>query len=157
MTDDDLLITRIFDAPRKRVWEAWTEPEHVMRWQGPKGYTVPSCRIDLRVGGKILLCMRSPEGQDTWSTGVYREIVDQQKIVSTDAFADEKGNEVSVSHYGLGGDWPEELLVTVTLEDQEKDKTLLTLRHTGIPEGEIREQTGIGWNESFDKLAESLK
>lgn len=99
--------------------------------------------------------MRSPEGQDYWGTGVYREIVPPERIVCTDSFADENGNPVPASHYGMGGDWPSELLVTVTFEEHE-GKTKFTLRHGGIPAGEMRELTSAGWNESFDKLAEAL-
>lgn len=58
----ELVITRIFAAPRKLVWKAWTNPEHLMRWWGPKDFTSPACKIDLRVGGKYLFCMRSKEG-----------------------------------------------------------------------------------------------
>ncbi|KAF0220164.1 MAG: Activator of Hsp90 ATPase 1 family [Geobacteraceae bacterium] len=151
----ELVITRMFDAPRELVWKAWTVPERLMRWWGPKDFTAPFCRIDLRVGGAYLSCMRSPEGQDYWSTGVYREIVEPSLLVCTDSFADEKGNVVPASQYGMSGEWPLELLVTVTFEEQE-GKTTLTLRHVGIPAGEMREQCEAGWNESFDKLAESL-
>lgn len=70
-----LVIRRILDAPREAVWKAWTDPDRLMRWWGPEGFTSPACRIDLRVGGKYLFCMRSPEGKDYWSTGVYRDIV----------------------------------------------------------------------------------
>ncbi len=154
--EQELVITRIFDAPRELVWKAWTDPERVKRWWGPKGFTAPVCKIDLRVGGKYLYCMRSPEGKDYWSTGVYREIVPLERIVSTDSFADEKGNVVPVSYYGMSGEWPLELLVTVTFEEHE-GKTKLTLRHVGIPAGENSKLAQQGWNESFDKLAESLK
>ena len=156
MTDQDLLITRIFNAPRNLVWQAWTEPEQVKRWQGPKGFIIPEAKVDLRVGGTSLLCMRSPDGKDYWSTGTYREIVEMEKIVETDSFADEKGNEVPASYYGMEGDWPDNLLVTVTFEDTEKDKTLFTLRHSGLPTNDIREQTGISWNEILNKLAVML-
>src|SRR5512134_2988905 len=81
----ELVITRVFDAPRELVWKAWSEPEHFKRWWGPKGFTCPVCQIDFRVGGKFLGCMRSPEGQDFWSTGVYKEIVPLERIVSTDS------------------------------------------------------------------------
>jgi len=151
-----LVIERIFDAPRELVWKAWTDPEHVMRWWGPKGYTTPFCKIDLRVGGTYLTCMRSPDGKDYWSTGVFREIVPLERIVSTDSFADEAGNVVSASTYGMPGEWPLELLVTVTFADHE-GKTKFTLRHTGLPAGTLRDQTGAGWSESFDKLAGVLK
>jgi uncharacterized protein YndB with AHSA1/START domain len=96
----------VFDAPRELVWKAWTDPERMQRWWGPKHFTAPVWKIDLRAGGVYLYCMRSPEGQDYWSTGVYREIVDPERIVCTDSFADEKGNPVPASHYGMGEDWP---------------------------------------------------
>jgi len=152
----ELVITRIFDAPRELVWKAWTEPERFMRWWGPKDFTSPACKIDLRLGGKYLSCMRGPDGQDYWSTGVYREIVEPERIVYTDSFADEHGNVVPASHYGLSAGFPLELQVTVTFEDY-GGKTKMTLKHVGIPAGEMSDMTGAGWNESFDKLAESLK
>jgi len=76
--------------------------------------------------------MRSPDGKDFWSTGVYREIKPLNKIVYTDSFADEKGNVVPATHYGFGSDFPLERLVTVTCEESE-GKTKLTLRHAGLP------------------------
>jgi uncharacterized protein YndB with AHSA1/START domain len=151
----ELVIERIFDAPRELVWRAWTQPEFVMRWWGPKGYTTPSCKIDLRVGGTFFYCMRSPEGQDFWATGVYREIVEPERIVCTDSFADEEGNVVPASHYGMPGDIPLEMLITVTFEEYE-GKTRMTLRHVGLPEA-IEGDAGTGWNESFDKLAEEME
>ena len=152
---DEVVITRIFDAPRELVWQAWTEPEHLMRWWGPKGFTSPTCKMDFRVGGKYIYCMRSPEGQEFWSTGTYREIVPPERLVVTDSFADKDGNVVPASSYGLGDDFPLELQVTVILEEYQ-GKTKMTLRHVGLPAGEIREMTKAGWNESIDKLGESL-
>jgi uncharacterized protein YndB with AHSA1/START domain len=151
-----LVITRIFNAPREQVWKAWTKPEHMKRWWGPKGFTSPVSKIDLRVGGAYLSCMRSPEGQDFWSTGVYREIVPLERIVCTDSFADEKGSVVPASHYGMEGAFPLEMLITVTFEELD-GKTRFTLRHDGIPAGQMSELTEAGWRQSFDKLAEVLK
>lgn len=151
----DLIITRIFDAPRELAWKAWTEPERVKKWWGPQYFTAPVVKLDLRVGGTYLSCMRGPDGKDYWSTGVYREIVPNEKLVMTDCFADEKGNVVPASHYGMGGDFPLELLVTVTFEAIGK-RTKMVLRHEGIPEGQMKELTLAGWSGSFDKLAESI-
>ena len=151
-----IIITRIFDASRELAWKAWTEPALVMRWWGPEGFTSPFSTIDLRVGGKYLYAMRSPEGQDFWSTGVYREIVPPERIVAMDNFSDEKGNIVPASHHGMSGDWPSELLVTVTFEEQ-NGRTRFTLRHEGIPPGLMSDLTTAGWNGSFDKLAGVLE
>jgi len=154
-----LVIERVFDAPRELVWKAWTDPEQAMRWWGPKGFTSPACEIDFRVGGKTLFAMQSPEfndGRPIWSAGVYREIVPLERIVTTDSFADESGNVVPATHYGMGSDFPLEMLVTVTFEDL-GGKTRMKLKHEGLPAGEMKDGAGVGWNESFDKLAESLK
>ena len=150
-----LVIARTFDAPRERVWKAWTDNEQTKRWWGPKGFTAPFIKIDFRVGGKYLFCMRSPEGKDYWSTGVYREIVPMDKFVATDSFADAKGKVVPASYYGMDADFPLELLWTVTFEDL-GGKTKMTLRHSGFPAGPARTGAEQGWGESFEKLAASL-
>jgi uncharacterized protein YndB with AHSA1/START domain len=152
----DLIITRLFDAPPEFVWKAWTEPERVMRWWGPIGFTSPVSRIDLRVGGEYQSCMRSPDGKDYWSKGIFREIVAPERLVMTDSFADENGNTVPASYYGMSKDFPLELLITVTFEEHD-GKTKLTLRHTGMPPGADSEGAQQGWNESFDKLAKYLE
>jgi uncharacterized protein YndB with AHSA1/START domain len=153
-TTEALTITRVFDAPRDLVWKAWTDPEHIVCWWGPKDFTSPSAEIDLRVGGRWLYCMTSPDGKDYWATGVFREIVPMERIVATDSFADEKGNVVPASHYGFE-DLPLELLLTVTFEDVDGG-TRLTLQHAGFPAGEHRDGANEGWNQSLDKLAAFL-
>ncbi len=156
----DIVITRIFNAPRERVWAAWTDPELTMKWWGPEGFTSPACKIDLRVGGKFLFCMRGPAGtefdKDMWSTGEYREIVPMEKIVCTDNFADAEGNIVSPKDYGMPGDWPEEMIVTVTFEDAGEGKTKMTLVHKGHPT-EMADMAQAGWNQSLDKLAAAVQ
>ena len=151
-----LTITRIFDAPKELVWKAWTDPEHIKQWWGPKDYSSPSCAVDFRIGGKMIFCMKSKiDGMEIWSTGVYKEIIPFEKIVFTDCFADEKGNVVSATHYGMEGDIPLEMIVTVTLEEI-NGKTKMVLVHTELPSRE-EEGANIGWNESLDKLEASLK
>ena len=104
--NQELFITRIFDSPRESVWKAWTDPDPMKRWWGPKGFTSPYCNVDLRVGGKFLYCMRSPEGKDYWNTGSYHEIIPQERIVFSNSFADEKGNVVPATQYGMSADFP---------------------------------------------------
>lgn len=154
-TARELVITRVFDAPRSIVFKAWTEPERMKRWWGPKGFTLPFCKVDLRPGGVCHYCMRSPEGRDYWGKDVYREIVEPERLVLTDVFSDEKGNTVKPAEYGMSPDWPEETLITVTFDEYE-GKTKLTLRQS-VPES-IAERTGArqGWIESLDRLAEYL-
>ena len=156
-TTREVVITRIFDAPRDLVWRAWTEPEHLTRWFGPRTFTTPVYNLDLRVGGEIHSCMRSPDGHEFWSKGTYREIVPPERLVMTDSFADAQGNVVPASYYGMDPNWPLEMLVTVTFEEQD-GKTRLTLTHSGV-RGVSDQDLGNmeqGWSESFDKLAEYL-
>jgi uncharacterized protein YndB with AHSA1/START domain len=149
-----LVITRVIDAPRDLVFKAWTEPGRKKHWWGPNGFTTPFCTIDLRVGGVYHNCMRSPEGRDYWSKGVYREIVAPERIVCTDSFSDAEGNLVEPAQYGMP-EWPVETLITVTFAERE-GKTTLTLQHD-VPES-VAERTGArqGWSESLDRLAAYL-
>ena len=100
--------------------------------------------------------MRSPEGRDYWSRGVFREIVAPERLVMTDSFSDEKGNIVPVTYYAMSKDFPLELLITVLFEEQD-GRTELTLRHSGMPSGQESEGAKQGWSESFDKLEAYLK
>ncbi|MFV8328269.1 SRPBCC family protein [Flavobacterium sp. ZS1P14] len=150
-----LVIIREFDTTRELLWEAWTNPEKFMKWWGPKNFTCPFCKMDFKVGGKYLYCMRSPEGRDFWGTGIFTEIVPMEQIVFTDSFADEKGNIVPATYYGMEG-FPLELQITVTFEEHD-DKTKMTLIHEGIPSGKMIDLTNVSWNESFDKLEAILK
>jgi len=138
-----IFITQIFNSPLSDVWKAWTEPESVMKWWGPENFTAPVVKIDFKEGGSYLNCMRSPEGEDFWSTGVYKEIVPLKRIVSTDSFADSNGNVVAASYYGMSGDWPLELNVIVTFEE-DNGKTKLTFEQKGVPENKVEELTQ-GW------------
>ena len=148
----EITIAREFAAPRELVWRAWTDPDLLVRWHGPKNFTAPSIKIDLRVGGNYLYCMRSPEGQDYWSTARFLEVVEFARIVCTDSFADSAGNVVPASHYGMEGDMPLELRVEGDVKES-NGRTRLILRHFGMPAGSDRDLAVQGWKESLDKLA----
>ncbi len=157
----ELEIIRIFDAPVEKVWKAWSDAVEFRKWWGPKGFIAPFSKIDFCVGGKYLSCMQSElkefsYGKKFWNTGTFKEIVPMKKIVYTDSFCDSNGKKVPASTYGLEGDFPEVLTVTVLFEEQ-NGKTKMTLTHVGLPKGKMSEMTGQGWNESFDKMVESLK
>lgn len=144
------------DAPRQLGFEAWTRSEHLAHWWAPKGCTTPFCKVDLRPGGVLHYCMRSPWGRDILGgIGVYREIVEPEPIVYTDAFADAEGNPVPPAHYGMTSRHPPETLVTVTCAEHE-GKTKLTLRHSILKSVEEREGTQRRWTEMLDRLAEDL-
>lgn len=151
---NEIVINRVFNLPVSVVWLAWTAPEYFKKWWGPRGFTCPSSKMEARVGGKYLNCMRGPDGKEYWSTGVVKELIPERKLVVTDSFSDEKGNIKPASEYGMPGDWPKELLITVYLEEAD-GATKMKLRHQGIP-AEMREDCIKGWNESFDKLEENI-
>ena len=150
----ELSVTRMFNAPRERVWMAYTEPEMVKRWYGPKGFTAPIIESELRPGGRYLYVMRSPDGKDFWSAGVFRELVPPERIVAIDSFADREGNIVPASYYGLSEGWPLESEVVTTFEDMD-GRTKLTIRQAGVPGADL-ENAVAGWNESLDRLADVL-
>jgi uncharacterized protein YndB with AHSA1/START domain len=152
----EITLTRFLDASVDLVWKNWTEPQHIKTWWGPKGFICTFANVDLRVGGVSLFCMRSPEGRDYWSTGIFREIVMPSLIVCSDSFADERGNIVPASFYGMNSDQPLEMQWIVTFED-DKGKTKFTIRHSGLLKGSMSEQTYQGWSQTLDKFADSLK
>jgi uncharacterized protein YndB with AHSA1/START domain len=141
--DRVLVVSRIIDAPRRLVFKAWTEPEHVARWWGPQGYTTTHCKMDIRPGGAFRICMRSPDGADRWKQGVFREIVAPERIVFTFAWADADGNP---GH---------ELLTTVTFAEH-GGKTKLTLRQAVFETTEGCESHRIGWTSCLERFAEYL-
>jgi uncharacterized protein YndB with AHSA1/START domain len=151
-----IVINRVFDLPVSKVWQAWTEPEQFKKWWGPEGFTCPISKMEARKGGKYLSCMRSADGKEFWSTGVIEEFIPQKKLVVTDSFSDAKGNIIPASEYGMPGDWPDQLLITVNFEELGENRTKITLQHEGIPD-EMREECIKGWNESLDKLAKNLR
>jgi uncharacterized protein YndB with AHSA1/START domain len=139
--DRELVITRIFDAPRSLVFKAWTAPEHLMRWWGPHGFRVLSCEIDLRVGGAWRLSMRSPAGVVDRQQGVFREIVEPERLVFTYAFEDESG------HAG------HQTIVTVSFAEV-GSKTRLTVHQALFETVTVCDDHVRGWGEALDHLAE---
>jgi uncharacterized protein YndB with AHSA1/START domain len=137
----ELLVTRLLDAPRALVFKAWTQPEHIARWWGPQGFTIIACAMDIRIGGRFRQCQRSPDGVDFWKQGVYREIVEPERIVFTFAWEDAHGNP---GH---------ETLVTVRFEDV-GGKTRLTLHQAVFETTSGCEEHRIGWTSCLQRFAD---
>ena len=139
----ELVITRLFDAPRELVFEAWTDPKHLAQWWGPRDYPAAQVKLDVRPGGAWRHCLRSTEtGNDLWHRGVFREVVAPERLVFTFAWEEE-------GERGL------ETLVTVTFAD-EGGKTRMTLRQTPFQSDGERDGHQGGWNSTFDRLADHL-
>ena len=157
---DEFIISRVFDAPRERVWKAWTEAERLKQWWGPKGFTVSHCTVDLRPGGVMLYCLRSPEGDDMWGKFVYREIVKPEKLVFVVSFSDEKGG---ITRHPMSPDWPREILSTVTFAVQQGG-TLITVQWIPTNATELERKTfedgrdsmKQGWGGTFEQFAAYL-
>lgn len=153
MKEMDFIVTRTFDAPRELVYKAWTDPEMIKKWWGPKNFTSPTAKIDLREGGKYLLAMRDPSGKDFWNGGEFR-VVTPDRLVWVDTFTDSQGNPVPASTYGLSVNYPMETIITITFVET-AGKTNLTISHP-MADGVNYDDETTGWNESLDKLSDLL-
>ena len=148
-----MVVTRVFDAPRELVWKAWTDPKYVMQWWGPKGFTAPVCKIDFRVGGKFLFCMRTPDGQEGWNGGEYYEIVLHEKIVSSMYFADSEGNRLEPEQYGSEHEAIDDAHDVILFEDIGNGQTKLTFIGNETMQNAIQSGQLEGWKETLDKVA----
>jgi uncharacterized protein YndB with AHSA1/START domain len=152
---DEIVIEHIFDVPIDQIWKMWVDPEHFKNWYGPKGASVPIVEMDVRVGGKRLVCMemQTPGGNmKMWTTGEFKEIVPNQLLVYTDSMADENGNVISPAAMGMPEGYPETTQVMVQLEDLE-GRTKMVMTHTGVPAATGAE---AGWEQAFVKMSEYI-
>jgi uncharacterized protein YndB with AHSA1/START domain len=150
--DRELQITRIFDAPRALVFQAWSAPEHLMRWWGPHGFKVLSCEVDFRVGGAWRLSMQSPKGVVDRQRGEFREIVEPERIVFTYAFEDFPERETSGRWSEASGKPGHQTIVTVNFEDLGA-RTRLTIRQAVFESVIARDEHIRGWGETLDRFA----
>jgi uncharacterized protein YndB with AHSA1/START domain len=139
----ELTIIRMFEAPRELVFAVWVQPGHIPQWWGPRGYATLSCEVDLRPGGKWRVASRHEDGSETAETGEIREVDPPFRLVLTHAWE------------GASGAPGPSTVVTVTFED-ESGKTRMTFHQASFGTAETRDSHGLGWNESFDMLAEHL-
>jgi uncharacterized protein YndB with AHSA1/START domain len=159
----EFTITRVFDAPRELVWKAWTEPERLGQWWGPKGCKIRVIKLDLRPGGMFHYAMQFRPGHDTFGRFVYREIAAPERLVFINSFSDADGGVTRAPFAQLEQAWPLEVLNDVTLTEQ-KGKTTLMLRAHPINATEKERQMFAGMLESmrqgfggtFDQLVEYL-
>jgi uncharacterized protein YndB with AHSA1/START domain len=145
--EHELVLTRLFDAPRELVWKVWTDPKHVARWWRPHGFTNPVCELDVRPGGALRIHMRGPDGTVYPMTGVYQEIVEPERLVFPSAALDGEGDPLF------------EVLTTVTFAEQGgKTKQILRARVIKSTAEAAPYLAGmeVGWTQSLERLAQSL-
>jgi uncharacterized protein YndB with AHSA1/START domain len=141
-SDTEVTFTRVVNAPRKVVFDAWTKPEYVQRWMlGPEGWTMPVCEIDLRPGGKWHFVWRKSGGADMPMSGVYREVVPPERVVSTERW---------------GPEWPETINTVVFTEARGQTTVTLTMRYPSKAARDAAMKTGMadGLEPSFARLDE---
>ena len=145
--DRDLVLTRLIDAPREKVYKAWTDPD-LKQWFAPVPYTTPVAEVDVRPGGANLIVMRDPQGNEFPNRGVYLEVVENERLVFTDAYT--TAWEPSGKPF---------MTVILTFED-EGGNTQYTarVRHWTVADREAHEKMGFepGWNKATDQLEELL-
>lgn len=139
-----LSITRVLDAPRSLVFKAWTRPEHLARWWGPRDYTAVSFKMDLRPGGAYRACIRSPAGQDSWMSGTYREVVEPERLVFTFAWEAADGTP------------KHQTLVTVTFAEA-GGRTRLNFHQAVFETTADRDSHVDGWSQCLDRLVTYLE
>ena len=155
------VISRSFDAPRERVWQAWTEPERLQQWFSPKGFTVLHAELDLRAGGTYHYGMRTPDGKDLWGKWLIREVKKPERLVFVNTFSDAQGG---LTRHPFSPDWPRKLLSTITFEEKGK-QTTVTIRWEPIEADEVeintfeagRPSMTQGWGGTLDNLTGYLK
>lgn len=153
-------IRRTFDAPRELVWQAWTEPERLMQWFGPKGGTMLAVNAEIRLDGTVHYGLRF-NGVEMWGKWTFREIVPPERLVFVNSFSDRDGG---VTRHPFTADWPLELLTIVTFTATAGDKTTVTVNWTPIhaTEAERNAFAGArasmqgGWGGTFDQLTDYL-
>ena len=158
--EKEFVISRAFDAPRDKVWKAWTDREQLMQWFGPKGFTMTTAKLDFRPGGTFHYCLRSSDGKEMWGKFVYREIVAPERIVLVNSFSDKDGN---LTRHPASPTWPREMLTTTTFTE-EKGKTTVTVRWIPLNPTDDERKTfegardGMrqGWTGTFDQLSDYL-
>ncbi|MFI5586933.1 SRPBCC domain-containing protein [Amycolatopsis sp. NPDC051758] len=138
MPDDQLTITRVFDAPRELVFGAWTDPDRLASWLGPHGYTGAAVTLATRPGGAWRACIRAPDGDEHWMHGVYREIAAPERLVFTFT-------------WDTDGDLRAETLVTIDFADRD-GKTEMTFTQRGFPTAADRDGHHDGWTSCFEDL-----
>ena len=142
-SDREITLTRVFDAPRHLVFEAFTKPELLRRWFGPRGWSLSVCEVDLRVGGGFRFVLRTPDGGNFGMRGTYREIVPPERSVHMESFDDYPGeSQVTAIFFEQGG----KTIMTATVEYASKD----------VRDAVIKSGMEHGAAESYDKLAELL-
>jgi len=152
----DLVVSRVFDAPVGQLWQAWIDPELVMQWWGPTGFTCPVAKMDVREGGQSLLCMRAPKefgGQDMYNTWTYTKISPHQRMEFVFHFCDENGQRMDPAALGLPPGMPREVRHVVTFEDLSNGRSRLTVTEQGYESDQIIELSKAGLEQCLDKMA----
>ena len=151
--NNDLVITRIIDAPLESVWRAWSDPELVKQWWGPQGFSAPVAEIDFHEGHTSLVCMENPDFGKYFSTWQYREIIPMERITYIHNLADENGVKIDPASVGMPPDFPQDQRHVVTFKSLGKNQTELTITEYGWTVGQMMDMSKMGMEQCLDKMA----
>ncbi len=126
----DVAVTRLFDATVERVWAAWTEDAEVMKWWGPRPFTCPEARMDVREGGASVVCMRSPEGLEIWMRWAYSKVIPNDRMEYTQNMCDRDGNLIEPTSIGMPAEFPRHVATVVTLTPRDGMTEMTITEHT---------------------------
>jgi len=152
----DLVVTYVFDAPVEHLWKAWSDPEYVMQWWGPEGFTSPLANMDFHEGGTSLVCMSSPEYGDHYSIWQYKKIVPMQRIEYIHNLADKDGNKIDPVSMGMPPDFPQDQRHMVTFKDLGNGQTEMTVTEYDWTVGQMMEMSKLGLEQCLRKMAASI-
>ena len=153
----EVVIERVFDAPRERVFDAFTRPEHLRKWWGPNMVTIPLAEFDARPGGRIFIAERDPDGAMRYIAGVVLEIERPSRLVFAIHFADADGRRVAPPvGAGLPGNWDDEIVSSVMLSAEGRGtRVSIGVQRSGVTPV-WAELARMGWAESLDKLGDAI-
>lgn len=148
-------VTRVLNAPVEQVWKAWSEPEYMMRWWGPTGFTSPSAEMDFREGGTSLVCMRAPAeygGQDMYNTWTYQKIEPYRRIEMIMHFSDAAGNTLDPAQMGMEPGIPNGVRHVITFQPAGENRTEMTVTEYGYTTQQAHDLSKAGLEQCLDKM-----
>jgi uncharacterized protein YndB with AHSA1/START domain len=156
VTKQDLVISRVFDAPVEKVWAAWNESEQLMRWWGPDIFTCPLAQMDVREGASSLVAMTAPDFGTHYSLWQYEEILPNQRLVYIHNLADKDGNKIDPTSVGMPPDFPVDQRHLLEFKALPDGRTEFTVTEYGWTVGQMMDMSRMGMEQCLEKLAAIL-
>ena len=151
----DVVVTRTFNATPERVWRAWTEDAEVMKWWGPRPYTSPEARMEVREGGFSVVLMRSPEGQDLWMRWEYTKVIPNERMEYVQNLSDKDGNIIDPTSVGMPPEFPRDVATVVTLTPKGAQTEVTITEHTTTTR-QMMDYSQMGLEQVMDQMGQTF-